>query len=95
MANIYTLAEIEAALEENADFEEAGSVSKAKAFVTAANRWLIRRPESASDQASSLTIGKSFVMSLRSRAIDYINANAANSATSRVRFFSVESGFKG
>jgi hypothetical protein len=37
--------DVEEALIANADFEEAASVSKAKAFVTAARRWLILKPQ--------------------------------------------------
>jgi hypothetical protein len=53
-----TIATVEADLVEYADFEEVASVSRAKLFVTAAKRWLILRPESASNQSSSLSMGE-------------------------------------
>lgn len=91
----YSLADLETALETNADFEETGSVSKAKAFITAANRWLIRRPESASNQSSSMQIGKQFVADLLKRAHAYVAANDRSSADNAgVRFLSVADGFR-
>lgn len=90
------IADIESDLLEYADFEEVASVSRAKLFITAAKRWLILRAESASNQSSSLSIGKSFVESMLSRAQNYVSANSAPSAggNGRVRFLSAQ-GFRG
>lgn len=77
------IADIEASLIDYADFEEVGSVSRARSFVTAANRWLILRAESASNQSSSLSIGKNYVEGMLKRAQAYIQANAS---TGDVRF---------
>jgi hypothetical protein len=84
------IADIEADLIEYADFEEVGSVARAKLFITAAKRWLILRPESASNQSSSLSIGKDSVQELMRRAQDYVDANGTTSGGGRnsVRFLS-------
>jgi hypothetical protein len=90
------IADIEADLLDYADFEEVGSVSRAKLFITAAKRWLILRAESASNQSSSLSIGKSFVETMMKRAQDYVSANAATDSGGRggVRFLGVGSNFR-
>jgi hypothetical protein len=71
------IADIETDLLEYADFEEVGSVARARLFVTAANRWLILRAESASNQSSSLSIGKSFVENMLRRAQAFVSANVS------------------
>jgi hypothetical protein len=90
------IADIEADLLDYADFEEVGSVARARMFITAAKRWLILRAESASNQSSSLSIGKSFVDTMAKRARDYVAANAATGAGGRggVRFLGVGSSFR-
>ena len=85
------IADIEADLIDYADFEEVGSVSRAKLFVTAAKRWLILRAESASNQSSSLSIGKSFVETMLKRAQDYVTANSSGG---RTRFLGVGRSFR-
>jgi len=89
-----TIATIEADLVEYADFEEVASVSRAKLFVTAAKRWLILRPESASNQSSSLSMGKSEVSAMLARAQQYVQANDTSSAGSRVRFLQPGGSFR-
>lgn len=90
------IADIESDLLEYADFEEVGSVSRARLFITAAKRWLILRAESASNQSSSLSIGKSFVETMMKRAQNYVVANggSANNGGGSVRFLSAEN-FRG
>jgi hypothetical protein len=90
------IADIEADLLDYADFEEVGSVSRARLFVTAAKRWLILRAESASNQSSSLSIGKSFVETMMKRAQDYVAANASTESGGRggVRFLGVGRNFR-
>lgn len=85
------IADIESDLLTYADFEEVASVSRAKLFITAAKRWLILRAESASNQSSSLSIGKTFVESMLQRAQNYVVANGGGG---RVRFLSAEN-FRG
>lgn len=84
------IAEIEADLVDYADFEEVGSVARAKQFITAAKRWLILRADSASHQASSMTIGKSYVQDMLKRAMDFVVANSAG----QVRFLGPGSHFR-
>lgn len=73
-----TLADIEADLLDYADFEEVASVSRARSFVTAANRWLILKAESASNQSSSMSISKQFVSDMLKRAQAFVAANASS-----------------
>jgi len=90
------VADIEANLLLYADFEEVASVSRANLFITAAKRWLILRAESASNQGSSLSLGKSFVESMMKRAQDYVagNANAGSGGNARVRFLGIGGSFR-
>lgn len=85
------IADIEADLLDYADFEEVGSVSRARSFITAANRWLILRADSASNQSSSMTIGKSFVENMQKRAQAYV---AKNTSAGTTRFLQVGSFFR-
>jgi hypothetical protein len=89
------IADIETDLLEYADFEEVASVARAKSFITAAKRWLILRAESASNQSSSLSIGKNYVESMLKRAQDFVAANNANSGSvGGVRFLGVGDNFR-
>ena len=89
------IADIESDLIEYADFEEVASVARAKSFITAAKRWLILRAESASNQSSSLSIGKNYVESMLKRAQDFVAANASiGGAVSGVRFLGAGSNFR-
>ena len=87
----YPLTQVQEDLLDNADFEESGSVSKAKAFITAAKRWLILRPQSSSHQGNSLSMDVNQVRQMLSRAQSYVAANDTSSAAnSNTRFFSAE-----
>lgn len=89
-----TLDDITDDLLENASFEEDASVTKAKAFVTAAKRFLLLSPQSQSDQGSSLTMGLEQVEGLLKRAQQYVKEQqSANASNSRVRFLSAREGF--
>lgn len=90
------IADIESDLLDYADFEQVASVSRARLFITAANRWLILRADSASNQSSSLSIGKQYVENLLRRAHDYVAANAVNSngASGGVRFLQPGASFR-
>jgi hypothetical protein len=74
---------------DNADFEEAGSLAKAKAFVTACVRLAILLPSSASDQGSAQSFSTADIQSAKERAQTFIAANAQGSST---RFLSVNTG---
>jgi len=86
-----TLTEINDALIENADFEEVSSVAKAKAFATAATRWFILAPSSASKEGSSLSMNSAQIENLLRRARDYIAVNDTSSTGRRpsVKFLRV------
>lgn len=84
----WTVGEVEQALLDNADFEEAASVSSAKLFAAAARRWLIMRPNSASHQGNSLTLNAQYVADMLERAQAYIAANDAAGGGS-VKFLGV------
>jgi hypothetical protein len=90
------IADIEAELLDYADFEEVGSVARARLFITAAKRWLILRPSSASNEGSSLSLNTQQVESMMKRAQDYVasNASAASGAAGGVRFLGVGSNFR-
>ena len=87
---VYTdIATAEAALLANLDFEEVGSIAKAKAVISAGRAWMILRPESASSQSESMSLGKSFVAEILDAARRYVAANetaataSANNAGTR------------
>jgi hypothetical protein len=84
----YTIADVEADLLANADFEEVGSVSKAKAFVTAAKRWLIMRPNTAAHQGNSLSLNADIVKEMMDRAQNFIAVNNTG-ASGNVLFLGV------
>ena len=91
----YDLSDIENDLLEYADFEEQDSVSRAKLFITAAKRWTILAAASASNQGSSLSRSKAEVMQMLARAQSFVAAkDTANAGASRVRFLSINQGFR-
>ena len=80
---------------DNADFEETASVTKARAFITAATQFLILSPQSQSDQGSSLTMSVAQIENLLKRARGYVEKNATDSASgTRVRFLTAAEGFR-
>jgi hypothetical protein len=87
-----TIDEVIDTLLDNADFEEADSVSKAQTFATAAKRFFILTPSSQSDQGSSMAISATQIENLLNRALTYIAANRTSPST--VRFLSVSEGFR-
>tara|TARA_R110000868_G_scaffold290945_1_gene551154 strand:+ start:8436 stop:8792 length:357 start_codon:yes stop_codon:yes gene_type:complete len=91
----YDLSDVENDLIEYADFEETDSVSRAKLFITAAKRWTIIAAASASNQGSSLSRSKAEVMQMLARAQSFVAAkDTASASASRVRFLSVNEGFR-
>jgi hypothetical protein len=90
-----TIDEVIDALLDNADFEAENSVAKARAFITAANRFLIMTPASQSDKGSSLSMGLAEIRNLLTAARSFVNQADTNSAsTSRVRFLSAKTGWR-
>lgn len=92
-----TLSQVEDALIDNADYEEAGSVTKAKAFVTAAIRWQALASQSASNQSSSMSLDKSWVEAEKARARQFIAANETSTSgtNSRLTFLTPRYNFRG
>lgn len=83
------------ALLDNADFEASNSVSKARAFITAANQFFILTPASQSDQGSSLSMGLAEIRNLLVAARSFVAQASTDSAdTSRVRFLSARQGWR-
>lgn len=83
MAATYT--EVIDALSDNADFEESGSLTKAKAFITAANRFFILVPEETRNQEGhSARMSVSAIQELLNRARAYVAANETTNQASRV-----------
>lgn len=91
-----TLTELRDALWDNASFEEDASVSKAKAFITAATRWLALEPGQQSDQGSSLSYSPAQIEKLLQRARQFAanNPSSTNSNNAGVRFLSAAEGFR-
>lgn len=90
-----TLQDLRDALWDNADFEETGSVSKARAYITAATRWLSLEASSHSDQGSSLGFPVQQLENRLRRAERYVAANASSTAnTAKVRFLTAQMGFR-
>lgn len=89
-----TLSEIQEALLENADFEEVASVTKAKAFITAAKRWFILAPNSSSKEGVSLSLNSQQIENLMKRAQEFVSLNdtaSENSGRPRVAYLAVRS----
>lgn len=87
-----TIDEIITAMQDNADFEEVGSLTKARAFVTAAREYLILAPNSSADQGSSMTINAAQIEAQLRRAQAYA---AQQSPGSAVRHFQFDQHFRG
>ena len=87
-----TIDEITDEILNNADFEEQNSLSRAKAFVTAAKRFLILTPESQADQSSSMSISASEISNLMRRAQQFVDKRSRK--TGAVRLLSASEGFR-
>lgn len=85
---IPTIDEIYESLVDYADFEEVASLSRAKAFITAAKRYLIAAPQSQSDQGSSVTLSVAQIEAMLHRAEEFV------AGQSGVRFLGVGSYFR-
>lgn len=89
-----TLTEILDALNDYSDYEEVGSVARARSYVTAARRFL-QLPSTSSEQGSSLGYSPEHIQNEIAVARAYIAANATSTAdNSAVRFLSASEGFR-
>lgn len=85
------IATIEQALLDNADYDETKSVTKARAFVTAARRWLILSPQSSANQSSSMSWDTATIRDMMAAANTFVSVNSAQS----VRHFAASRSFRG
>jgi hypothetical protein len=89
-----TLDEVITSLVDNADFEEANSVSKARSFHTAAIRYFILAPKEARDsEGHSQAMSPEFVQQMQERAVSFIAINSTT-ASGAVRFLGPGSDFR-
>ena len=65
--------DVEAALLANITWEEDQSITECKAFVQAANYWLILQPKSSGDQGFSVTLNVENVQAMIQRAKVWLN----------------------
>lgn len=93
MAAVPTLDQIIDDVVSYADFEEVGSVARAKLFITAAKRYLLINPSSQSDQGSSMTMDTPQIQGLLHRAQQYVDRSVRSNGSS-VRFLSAAEGFR-
>lgn len=89
-----TIAEVLDSLIDNADFEASSSVEKARAFITAATRYLVLMPASQSDKGSSLSMSVAEVRMLMDRATNFVNQSVVSASNPSVRFLTCAEGFR-
>jgi hypothetical protein len=87
-----TLSEILDALNDYADYEEVGSVSRARSYVTAARRFL-QLPSSQSDQGSAMGYTPQSIQNEIAQARAFIDAQASASGGA-VSFLTAREGFR-
>lgn len=87
---------IQADLLTYSDYEETGSVARAKLYITAAKRWLNLVAGSASNQSSSMTFNVQQIENELNHARAYVAANDTTKAGRRgsVRFLGGSRGFR-
>lgn len=80
-----------------ADFEEVGDVSRARKFITAANRYLIVNPVSQSEHGGSLTSAVSQIENILRRAQAYVGLHPVSTGVGRsqTRVLGVSPRFRG
>lgn len=74
---------------DNADYEAAGSVAKARAFVTACVQLAMLLPASSSSGGSSMSFDMNELRANKERAQAFVSANSGGSSA---RFLSVNTG---
>lgn len=87
-----TIPELIDALEDALDYEESGSLSKAKTVVTIVNKLIVRRPQASSRDGSSISYDANQLRQLRDEARAYVNAKSRGGA---VRFLGPTQSFRG
>lgn len=89
LSSTSTLAQIQAAYDDNASYAEDGSVAKAKVFVTACRLLLRRTPSGVTHGAGSVSMDVNQIRQELEDARQYISANG-NSSTGGVQQFGFE-----
>lgn len=79
-------------LETALDYEETGSLSKAKTVVTIVNKLIVRRPQSSGRDGSSISYDVNQLRQLRDEARAYVSAKSRGGS---VRFLGPSQGFRG
>ena len=93
--SLYDIIAIQDELLRHLDFEEASSVNSAKKVITAGKRWLVLSPNSSSSEGNSMALNVEQVQEMVERAQNYVSANTTDDSHARVRFLSVQTGFRG
>lgn len=79
-----TIDEIKASYADNASYEEDGSVTKAKAFITACRILLLRIPRLSAQDRAQIQMAPELIQQEMRRASDFVASNpAAGSTTGR------------
>ena len=91
---VATLDAILESLNDYSDYEEVGSVARARSYVTAARRFL-QLPSTSSEQGSSMGYTPQVIQQEIATARAFIDANTSTSSGgSAVRFLSASEGFR-
>ena len=87
---------IQTALLEYSDYEETGSVARAKLYITAAKKWLNLVAGSSSNQSSSMTFNTQQIHEELKHARAFVAANDRTAAggPGSVRFLGAGGGFR-
>lgn len=88
-----TIAEIEAEILDNLDYERTASAAKAWAVVEATNAWLLKQPQAASSESHSLTLNAVQVAAIRDQARE-VALHLDGNAKGLVRHFTMNEGFR-
>lgn len=92
LSSASSLTAITNAVMDNMSFEEDGSLAKARAFVTAANLWLLKNAGSSSRDGNSLTLNVAQIQAMVEQARAYVAQSAA--AGGGVKHFTTSEGFR-
>lgn len=90
-----TVTEITDLLEAALDYEETGSVTKAKSVITYASQLILKRPQSSGHGGSSAAYDVASLNQIKNDARLYVKANSTTNASPSVRFLGPSSSFRG
>ena len=84
-----SISTVETTLRTNIGFDVNNSLAEAKLCVVACREWLLLRPQTASNESSSLTLNIAQVENILNRATLFVDLNNTAAGTSRVSFASM------